>query len=237
MRPVLHGREPGRLRPRAVAGKTSRRSSTTRSRSSRAARCRCSSRAASRRCRPTSSTRSAMRARSATTPCRRRPTASSSPRVQEFCREAAEGGPALRLSAVRRHRQRRQLAPPGRQPVRRQAAGDRQPARGRRRHRSRHHARQRHQQRPGRPIIHFALDNPKKISFISFQPVSFTGRDEEITDERRLEQRYTLSHLAHDVKNQTGITEPTRDWFPISFMGAFADFADVVHGPDRIGAS
>ncbi len=51
-------------------------------------------------------------------------------------------------------------------------------------------------------IIQFALDNPRKISFLSFQPVSFTGRDEEVTDERRAAQRYTLSHLAHDVKNQ-----------------------------------
>ncbi len=81
-------------------------------------------------------------------------------------------------------------------------------------------------------IVRFALDNPKKISFLSFQPVSFTGRDEEITPQRRLQQRYTLSHLAHDVKNQVGITEPTRDWFPLSLMGAFADFADLVHGPD-----
>jgi uncharacterized radical SAM superfamily Fe-S cluster-containing enzyme len=81
-------------------------------------------------------------------------------------------------------------------------------------------------------IIRFALDNPKKIAFLSFQPVSFTGRDEEITEHRRLQQRYTLSHLAHDVKNQVGITEPTRDWFPLSLMGAFADFADLVHGPD-----
>src|ERR1700678_860673 len=81
-------------------------------------------------------------------------------------------------------------------------------------------------------IIEFALDNPKKINFLSFQPVSFTGRDEEITDERRHAQRYTLSHLAHDVKNQTGLGEPLRDWFPISFMGTFTDWADVVHGPD-----
>src|SRR5687768_14170835 len=81
-------------------------------------------------------------------------------------------------------------------------------------------------------VIRFALDNPKKIAFISFQPVSFTGRDEEITDERRMAQRYTLSHLARDVKSQVGITEPTRDWFPLSLMGAFADFADLAHGPD-----
>ncbi|HET9832950.1 MAG TPA: hypothetical protein VFP91_14610, partial [Vicinamibacterales bacterium] len=82
-------------------------------------------------------------------------------------------------------------------------------------------------------IVKFAIDNPKKINFLSFQPVSFTGRDEEITDERRHAQRYTLSHLAHDVKNQTGIGEPTRDWFPISFMGSFTDWADVTHGAEK----
>jgi len=82
-------------------------------------------------------------------------------------------------------------------------------------------------------IIQFALDNPKRISFLSFQPVSFTGRDEAITDERRQAQRYTLSHLAHDVKNQTGLGEPTRDWYPISFMSTFSDWADLVHGPDK----
>ena len=82
-------------------------------------------------------------------------------------------------------------------------------------------------------VIEFALDNPKRINFLSFQPVSFTGRDEEITPERRAAQRYTLSHLAHDVKNQIGIGEPIRDWFPISFMSTFTDWADVVHGPDR----
>jgi len=82
-------------------------------------------------------------------------------------------------------------------------------------------------------IVEFALDNPRKISFCSFQPVSFTGRDEAITDERRHAQRYTLSHLAHDLKNQTGIGEPTRDWFPISFMSTFSDWADLVHGPQH----
>jgi 7,8-dihydro-6-hydroxymethylpterin dimethyltransferase len=82
-------------------------------------------------------------------------------------------------------------------------------------------------------VIEFALDNPKKINFLSFQPVSFTGRDEEVTPERRAAQRYTLSHLAHDVKNQTGLGEPTRDWFPISFMGTFTDWADTVKGPEH----
>jgi 7,8-dihydro-6-hydroxymethylpterin dimethyltransferase len=81
-------------------------------------------------------------------------------------------------------------------------------------------------------IIEFALDNPRKISFLSFQPVSFSGRDEEITDERRHAQRYTLSHLAHDVASQTGLGDPVRDWFPISLMSTFTEWSDVVHGPE-----
>jgi len=81
-------------------------------------------------------------------------------------------------------------------------------------------------------IVKFAMENPKKISFVAFQPVSFTGRDEDITPERRLRQRYTLSHLAQDVSRQVGKVEPTRDWFPISLVSAFSAFADLVHGPD-----
>src|SRR6202022_4234760 len=58
-------------------------------------------------------------------------------------------------------------------------------------------------------VVRFALDNPKKIPFLSFQPVSFTGRDEAVTDERRQAQRYTLSHLAHDETNQPGLGVPS----------------------------
>jgi uncharacterized radical SAM superfamily Fe-S cluster-containing enzyme len=81
-------------------------------------------------------------------------------------------------------------------------------------------------------VVKFAMENPKKIAFVSFQPVSFTGRDEDITPERRLRQRYTLSHLARDVSNQVGKVEPTRDWFPISFISTFAGFSDMVKGQD-----
>src|SRR5438309_1078754 len=89
--------------------------------------------------------------------------------------------------------------------------------------------------------IQMVLDNAISIKPRRQMSVQFSGGeptispyflDAEITDERRHAQRYTLSHLAHDVKNQTGLGEPTRDWFPISFMGTFTDWADVVHGPD-----
>jgi hypothetical protein len=80
-------------------------------------------------------------------------------------------------------------------------------------------------------IIKFALQNCDKISFVSFQPVSFTGRDEDISDEERYRQRYTLSHLAEDVKRQTGVTEPLRDWFPLSASSALSDVTDLLKGP------
>jgi 7,8-dihydro-6-hydroxymethylpterin dimethyltransferase len=80
------------------------------------------------------------------------------------------------------------------------------------------------------PIIDFAIANADKVTVVSFQPVSFTGRDEDISDEKRHSQRYTLSHLAHHVKEQTGKTEPLRDWFPLSAMGPFSDLTDTLLG-------
>jgi tetraether lipid synthase len=81
------------------------------------------------------------------------------------------------------------------------------------------------------PIVKFALENCDKISFVSFQPVSFTGRDEEISDSDRHAKRYTLSHLAEDLKRQTGVTEPLRDWFPLSASSVFSDVTDLMNGP------
>jgi uncharacterized radical SAM superfamily Fe-S cluster-containing enzyme len=83
------------------------------------------------------------------------------------------------------------------------------------------------------PIVEFAVENADKVTVVSFQPVSFTGRDENITPELRAQQRYTLSHLAHDIADQTGITEPLRDWFPLSALSPFGDVCDLIDGPDK----
>ncbi len=83
------------------------------------------------------------------------------------------------------------------------------------------------------PIVDFAVENADKITVVSFQPVSFTGRDEDISDELRLQQRYTLSHLARDVAEQTGVTSPYRDWFPLSALSPFGNVVDLLDGPDK----
>ncbi|MGD0677715.1 MAG: radical SAM protein [Polyangiaceae bacterium] len=77
-------------------------------------------------------------------------------------------------------------------------------------------------------VIRFAIENADKVTVVSFQPVSFTGRDEDISDEQRRDQRYTLSHLARDLRDQLGQTEPMRDWFPLSAMGPFGDLTDLL---------
>jgi uncharacterized radical SAM superfamily Fe-S cluster-containing enzyme len=77
-------------------------------------------------------------------------------------------------------------------------------------------------------VVRFAIDNADKITVVSFQPVSFTGRDEDISDHERLAKRYTLSHLARDMKSQLGATDPLRDWFPLSAMGPFGDLTDLL---------
>lgn len=77
-------------------------------------------------------------------------------------------------------------------------------------------------------IVRFAIDNADKITVVSFQPVSFTGRDEDISDTDRMAQRYTLSHLARDLSTQLGATEPMRDWYPLSAMNPFSDVLDLM---------
>ncbi len=79
-------------------------------------------------------------------------------------------------------------------------------------------------------IVDFAVQNADKVTVVSFQPVSFTGRDEDVTDEVRRAQRYTLSHLAKDLEEQTGTLKALRDWFPLSALGPFSDLTDTLQG-------
>jgi uncharacterized radical SAM superfamily Fe-S cluster-containing enzyme len=94
--------------------------------------------------------------------------------------------------------------------------------------------------------VDFAIENCDKLDGISFQPVSFTGRDEELSDETRRQRRYTTSHLAHDLHRHTnGKIDAHRDWFPLGAMGAFGALADhlrSLNGPqgptfDSVGCS
>ena len=83
------------------------------------------------------------------------------------------------------------------------------------------------------PILDFCLRNHGKVGGPAFQPVSFTGRDEEIDDEQRLRQRYTTAHLAHALARHTGgLVDPLRDWYPLGAGVALAALTDHLRGPE-----
>jgi len=82
-------------------------------------------------------------------------------------------------------------------------------------------------------IVEFAAKNIDKVQTIAFQPVSFTGRDEDISDEMRTKWRYTLAGMTHDLKDQlAGRLQPLRDWFPLSSYSAFTSVMDMLQGAD-----
>jgi uncharacterized radical SAM superfamily Fe-S cluster-containing enzyme len=82
-------------------------------------------------------------------------------------------------------------------------------------------------------VVDFAVRNIDKIQTIAFQPVSFTGRDEEIDETTRRQQRYTLSQMTEDLRGQLRADwQPLRDWFPLSSYSAFTSIMDMLQGAD-----
>lgn len=82
-------------------------------------------------------------------------------------------------------------------------------------------------------IVEFAARNIDKVQTIAFQPVSFTGRDEDVDDRTRVRQRYTLSCMANDLEAQLGGNlKAHRDWFPLSSYSAFTSVMDMLQGAD-----
>jgi uncharacterized radical SAM superfamily Fe-S cluster-containing enzyme len=49
----------------------------------------------------------------------------------------------------------------------------------------------------------------------------------------RIQQRYTLAGMTHDLKDQLdGTLQPLRDWFPLSSYSAFTSVMDMLQGAD-----
>lgn len=86
-------------------------------------------------------------------------------------------------------------------------------------------------------IIRFAVDRIENIHGIIFQPVMFSGRDENISPDERYAKRYPVSQIAYDLQAQTSFGwEPMRDWFPVSAYAAFAHLCDLLHPDAELGS-
>ena len=86
-------------------------------------------------------------------------------------------------------------------------------------------------------IVRFAVENIDKIHGVLFQPVMFTGRDQNIPTEERYARRYPLSQLAYDLQGQSAFDwQPLRDWFPVLNYAIFAHLCDVLNPCAAVGS-
>ncbi len=76
-------------------------------------------------------------------------------------------------------------------------------------------------------IVRFAADHSDVVTGISFQPVCFTGR---ISEKDRLEQRYTITHLALDIEKQTNGMNPRANWFALGCTQPFSRLSEALSG-------
>src|SRR5437764_6873323 len=82
-------------------------------------------------------------------------------------------------------------------------------------------------------IVEFAAKNIDKIQTIAFQPVSFTGRDEDVPDDVRIRQRYTLACMAGDLETQLGGNlKALSDWFTLTLYRAYTSVMVMLTGED-----
>jgi 7,8-dihydro-6-hydroxymethylpterin dimethyltransferase len=82
------------------------------------------------------------------------------------------------------------------------------------------------------PLVQFAVE--QGLFGIIFQPIMFAGRDRSLTPAVRRARRYTLSHLAHDLADQTPWDwRPLRDWFPMSAFSVFGHLSDRLRGENK----
>lgn len=82
-------------------------------------------------------------------------------------------------------------------------------------------------------IFRFAVENIDVISGISYQPVSFSGRDSAAEVSAH---RYTLGDLAHDIAKATGAV-PLRDMYPLSFVVPLSQFLQAITHQPKIRPS
>ncbi len=80
-------------------------------------------------------------------------------------------------------------------------------------------------------IVQFACHNTDVVGGISFQPVCFSGR---ISHHERMDKRYTLADLAHDVCDVIPDGDPYRDFYPLSFTQPISKILSAQDGLPKI---
>lgn len=80
-------------------------------------------------------------------------------------------------------------------------------------------------------LFRLAFEHLDVLSGMVFQPMTFTGR---VPEGDRLTLRYTLSDLARAFSEQTGLTDPREDWFPLSSAVPLVRYAGALTGTSLV---
>ncbi len=84
-------------------------------------------------------------------------------------------------------------------------------------------------------IIEFAKDNVDIIRGVNFQPVSFVGKIENITEERRKNERITYSEMIRKAEEQLdGNIKAKEDWYPVPFVLPISKLVETLKGEPQV---
>ena len=80
-------------------------------------------------------------------------------------------------------------------------------------------------------LFRLAFEHLDVLSGMAFQPMTFTGR---VPEGDRLKLRFTLSDLAREFGEQTGLTDLRGDWFPLSSAVPLVRYAGALSGASLV---
>ncbi len=84
-------------------------------------------------------------------------------------------------------------------------------------------------------IIQFAKDNIDTVRGVNFQPVSFVGKIDNITEERRKKERITYSEMIRKAENQLdGKIKANEDWYPVPFVYPVSKLVETLSGDPQV---
>jgi len=83
------------------------------------------------------------------------------------------------------------------------------------------------------PIINWAVENVDIIRAVNFQPISFVGRIDKISDEQRAKERFTIPDLIHAAEKQTKFLKAD-DWYPVPSVMPVSKIVEAFKGRPQV---
>jgi len=84
-------------------------------------------------------------------------------------------------------------------------------------------------------IIQFAKENVDIVRGVNFQPVSFVGKIDNITEEQRKRERITYSEMIKKAEKQLdGDIKAKEDWYPVPFVTPVSKLVEKFKGEPQV---